>query len=136
MAGPEDFDIRNCDHLKVDTFRQDTDYSFPSRNMSKKPLRENYAAHAVSLLEQLTQAIGHIPQSDHDQRIPLDGLKSGVVVEIETLKPTGKSTKLPVNLNFDAQDISVLRSQRNGDGTESALYFVPDEARDFSEKQN
>jgi hypothetical protein len=34
-------------------------------------------------------------------------------------------------LEFPTQDVVVLRSERNDDRTESALLFVPDDARDF-----
>ena len=57
------------------------------------------------------------------------------IVEITTLPPAERSRtraiKVPSALEFPTQDVVVLRSERNDDRTESALLFVPDDARDF-----
>ena len=62
-------------------------------------------------------------------------MKSGTVVEVTTRPPDEgsrvKAVKVPTTLEFPAQDVVVLRSERNGDRTESALVFVPDDARTF-----
>lgn len=42
-----------------------------------------------------------------------------------------KAVKVPATLEFPTQDVVVLRSQRNENRTESALLFIPDEARAF-----
>lgn len=42
-----------------------------------------------------------------------------------------QAVKLPKGLEFPSQDVVVLRSERRDDRTESALLFVPDDARAF-----
>lgn len=65
----------------------------------------------------------------------MEGLKAGAIVEVGTVPlPEGsraQAVKLPKGLEFPAQDVVVLRSERRDDLTESALLFVPDEARIF-----
>jgi len=62
-------------------------------------------------------------------------LKPGVLVEVSTLPPAEdsrtKAVKVPPGLEFPHQDIVVLRSERSDDRTESAVLFVPDDARAF-----
>jgi hypothetical protein len=62
-------------------------------------------------------------------------MKAGRIVEIATLAPPEesrvKAVKVPPSLEFPTQEIIVLRSDRNEDRTESALVFVPDDARTF-----
>ena len=69
-----------------------------------------------------------------DPRLSVDGLKPGAVVEVSTLPPgersRAKAVKIPATLEFPAQDIVVLRTERRSDRTESTLLFVPDEARE------
>lgn len=135
MAEPENYDERNRPHIKINVFREGAAYKFPSRDQQRKPLREDYAAHAEHLLDRLVQALGALPAVGADSRLPIQGLKPGAIVEIETVPPAEgsrtKAVKVPTNLEFPTQDVVVLRSKRNDDRTESALLFVPDDARDF-----
>ena len=133
MAEPEDYGMRDRPHISISAFREAAQYSFPTRAQQRKPLREDYAAHAAGLLNQLDLALGDLPAPNADARLSIDGLKPGTVVEVSTLPPRdgsrAKAVKIPANLEFPAQDIVVLRTERRGDRTESALLFVPDEAR-------
>ena len=135
MAGPEDYAARDRPHISISAFREAAQYSFPTRAQQRKPLREDYAAHAAGLLNQLNLALGSLPLPAADPRLNVDGLKPGTVVEVSTLPPgqdsRARAVKIPANLEFPAQDIVVLRTERRGDRTESALLFVPDEARGF-----
>lgn len=135
MAGPEDYGTRDRPHISIDAFREATQYAYPSRAQQRKPLRENYAAHAGALLDQLTQALGELPAPATDPRLQIEGLKPGTVVEISTRQPEEgsrtKATKVPTALDFPAQGVVVLRTERRDDRTESALLFVPDDARAF-----
>lgn len=135
MAEPDNFDTRDRPHIPIDAFRETTAYTFPSRNQDRKPLRGDYAAHAAQLLDQLAAALGDVPLPADDPRISVQGLKSGTIVEITTLLPAEnsrtKAVKVPTTLEFPTQDVVVLRSERNDDRTESALLFVPDDARTF-----
>ena len=135
MAEPDNFDTRDRPHIPIDAFRETTAYTFPSRNQDRKPLRGDYAAHAAQLLDQLAAALGDVPLPADDPRISVQGLKSGTIVEITTLPPgedsRTKAVKVPTALEFPTQDVVVLRSERNDDRTESALLFVPDDARTF-----
>src|ERR1700722_18516976 len=135
MAEPEDYDARNRAHISINAFRDAAAYTFPVRNQERKQVREHYAAHAVTLLDQLAVALGELPTPGADARLSVQGLKRGAIVEITTLPPAERSrtraTKVPSALEFAAQDVVVLRSERNDDRTESALLFVPDDARDF-----
>lgn len=135
MAEPDNFDARNLLHISIDAFRETAAYTFPSRNQERKPLRNDYAAHAAQLLDQLASALGDVPLPADDRRLNIQGLKSGTIVEITTLPPAidsrTKAVKVPAALEFSTQDVVVLRSARNDDRTESALLFVPDDARAF-----
>lgn len=135
MAEPENPDERNRPHIPIDAFREDAAYEYPSRDQNRKQLRDDYAAHADHLLDQLSAALGSQPTPDADRRLPIQDLKPGTIVEVATAPPAdesrSKATKVPSNLDFPTQDVIVLRSRRNNDRTESALLFVPDDARDF-----
>ncbi|GBQ83561.1 S8 family peptidase [Asaia krungthepensis] len=135
MAESDNFDTRNRPHIAIDAFRETAAYKYPSRNQERKPLRGDYAAHAAHLLQQLDIALGDVPLPTDDSRLTVQGLKSGTVVEITTLTPAedsrSKAIKIPTALEFRTQDVVVLRSERNNDRTESALLFVPDDARAF-----
>jgi hypothetical protein len=136
MVGPEeDYETRDRPHISIDAFREATQYTYPARAQQRKPLRENYAAHADALLDQLTQALGELPAPAADTRLQIEGLKPGTVVEISTRPPDDgsrtKAAKVPTALDFPAQGILVLRTERKDDRTESALLFVPDDARTF-----
>jgi hypothetical protein len=135
MAEPEDFGARDRPHISINSFREATQYAYPARAQQRKPLRENYAAHADVLLDQLTHALGALPALTADPRLRVEGLKPGTVVEVSTRPPDEgsrtKAAKVPTTLEFPAQDIVVLRTERRPDRTESALLFVPDDARTF-----
>ncbi len=134
MPGTNDFDIRNRPHIPIERFRESSTYTYPSRNQKRKPLRGDYAAHAAKLLEQLSSALGDLPPRSTDARRIVPGLKLGTVVEVTTIAPSGpraQAAKIPASLDFPVQDVVVLRAERNSDRTESALLFVPDDARAF-----
>lgn len=135
MAEPEDFDVRDLAHISIDALRETADYEFPKRNQDKKPLRADYVAHATSLLNQLANALGQIPAQGQDARLQMEGLKAGTIVQIETVAPEEgsrkKAVKLPTGIEFPTQEILVLQTRRNDDKTESALLFIPDDARAF-----
>lgn len=135
MPESEDFGRRNRPHISIDAFRETAAYIFPSRAQQRRPLRDDYAAHATALLDQLAAALGDVPTAGADRRLRVEGLNPGTIVEVTTVPPAEGSRKtavrVPTALEFPAQDVVVLRSQRNDDRTESALLFVPDEARSF-----
>ena len=137
MAEPDNFDTRDRPHISIDVFRETAAYSFPSRKQERKPLRGDYSAHAAQLLGQLAQALGEVPLQAADPRIAIQGLKSGTIVEITTLAPPEqsrtKAVKIPAALEFPTQDVVLLRAERNENRSESALLFVPDDARTFLE---
>ncbi|MDE2464764.1 MAG: S8 family peptidase [Alphaproteobacteria bacterium] len=139
MPEPDNFDARNRPHIPIDLFREKAAYSFPSRKQERKPLRDDYAAHAAQLLDQLGTALGELPPIGADPRLSVTGLKPGTIVEVETLPPAetsrAKAVKVPTALEFPPQDVVVLRSKRNDDRTESALLFVPDDARAFLQER-
>lgn len=135
MAEPDNFDARDRPHVLIDVFRDPAAYTYPSQIMRRKPLREDYAAHARQLLDQLGEALGAQPKPGADPRISIRGLKPGTIVEVTTASPAdgsrAKAAKVPAALEFQSQDVVVLRSERNDDRSESALLFVPDDARTF-----
>ncbi|ACK86230.1 S8 family peptidase [Methylorubrum extorquens] len=135
MAGPEDYGERDRPHIFVDAFRESAQYGYPSKAQQRKPLREDYAAHADALLDQLTRALGDLPAPTADTRLQMGGLKPGRIVEVSTAPPPEgsrtKAVKVPAGLEFPGQDIVLLRTERRDDRAESALLFVPDEARTF-----
>lgn len=139
MAESDNFDKRDRQHLSIDAFRETAAYAAPGRKQDRKPLRDDYAAHAAQLLSQLAAALGEIPMPATDPRLSVQGLKSGTIVEVTTLAPAEKSrskaAKIPATLEFPVQDVIVLRSERNDDRSESALLFVPDDARSFLERR-
>jgi hypothetical protein len=135
MADQRDYSARKHLHISFDVFRDGISYSYPRRKIDPMPLREDYAAHSRALLDQLTAALGDIPIAGQDGRLPVEGLKAGAIVEVGTIPPAEGSrtqaVKLPNGLEFPTQDVVVLRSERRDDRTESALLFVPDDARTF-----
>jgi hypothetical protein len=135
MAEPEDYGARDRPHVKINAFREATRYAYPARAQKRKPLRNDYAAHAAALIDQLTQALGTLPEQGTDPRLAVQGLKAGTVIEVST-RPPGEASRtnavrVPASLEFPAQDIVILRTERNEDRTENALLFVPDDAREF-----
>lgn len=135
MAEQGEFGARKHVHISFDVFRDGIAYSYPQRKIDPKPLRDDYAAHSKALLDQLTAALGDVPVAGQDDRLPVEGLKAGAIVEVGTIPPAEggrvQAVKLPKGLEFPAQDVVVLRSERRDDRTESALLFVPDDARTF-----
>ena len=135
MAEPDEFGARDRPHISIDAFREAAQYGYPSRDQKRKHLRDDYRAHADRLLDQLGKALGEQPAAAADARLQVQGLKPGVVVEVATAPPAegsrSKAAKVPGVLEFPSQDIVLLRTERRGDRTESALLFVPDEARGF-----
>lgn len=95
MAEPDNFDTRDRAHISIDVFRETAAYTFPSRNQERKPLRGDYTAHATQLLDQLAAALGTVPAAAADPRLPIQGLKSGTVVEVTTLPPAETSGSRP-----------------------------------------
>ena len=133
MAEPEDYGARDRPHIRIDACREAEAYIFPARPQGRKQLRKDYVAHAVTLLDQLNVALGDVPPPGADARLRVEGLKLGTIVEVATMPPAEgsrtKAVKVPPALEFPTQEIVVLRSDRNEDRTESALLFVPDDAR-------
>ncbi|MFB0874008.1 MULTISPECIES: hypothetical protein [unclassified Sphingobium] len=119
-------------HIEITRWRESAQYVYPRMRRDQRDRREDHHEHAEVLLEQLTRALGELPRRDQDQRIAVDGLKRGTLVEVETMVPTAraKATKTPP-LDFPGQEIVVLRSERNENRTETAVVFVPDDARAF-----
>jgi len=122
-------------HISFDFFRDGIGHSFPRRKIEPEPLRDDYAARATSLLNQLTVALGNIAVAGLDGRLAVSGLRPGAILEVDTVRPAEgrrvEAVKLPKGLEFPSQDVVVLRSERRGDRTERALVFVPDDARTF-----
>ena len=135
MVNQSDYSARKHVHISFDFFRDGISYSYPRRKIDPKPLRDDYAAHSKALLDQLTDALGDIPIAGQDGRLPVEGLKAGAIVEVGTIPPAdgsrAQAVKMPKGLEFPTQDVVVLRSERRDDRTESALLFVPDDARTF-----
>ena len=135
MAEQSDFGDRNHVHISFDVFRDGIAFSYPRRRIDPRPLRDDYAAHSKALLDQLTAALGDIPDAAQDGRLQVEGLKAGAIVEVGTMPPAegsrAQAVKLPKGLEFPSQDVVVLRAERRDDRTESALLFVPDDARTF-----
>jgi hypothetical protein len=134
MSEPEDFDARNRPHIPIDMWRETAGYDFPTRAQQRKPLREDYAAHAQQLVDSLAAALPDIPAPGQDMRIDIPGMQRGALIEVETTPPAensrSKAARLP-DVEFVTQDIVVLRSERRDDRTEVALMFVPDTSRQF-----
>ena len=133
MANEEEFAVRGISHVRIENFQGTAGYVFPKRRQTAKPLQDDYVAHADALLAQLALALGPIPSPAVDTRLSIPGLKPGTLVEIETQVPkleTSGPAKIPKNLQFTSEDIVVLKSERH-DRTESAVVFVPDDARAF-----
>ncbi len=139
MAGSDNFNKRDRQHITIDAFQETAAYTYPARSQERKPLRRDYAAHAAKLLAQLAAALGEIPQRDYDDRLSIPGMKSGTVIEITTLEPAEnsrtKAIKIPKSLELPSQDVTVIQSRRNNDRTESALLFVADDSRALLRRQ-
>ena len=127
-------------HTSIDVFRESGSYSYPSRRIGHNPKRENYNEHSNSLLDQLIESLGEIPDIDNDKRIELDGLTKGTIIEVETITPkSGESetsiSKLPTILESPKSELVLLKSKRNLRRNESGILFVPDKFRERLKKQ-
>lgn len=134
MADWGEFDARDLPHIAIDAWREPTTYQYPSQAQERKPLREDYAAHARSLIDQLTAALPAIPSAGQDPRVDIPGLGRGALVTVETMAPRTERTqavKVPQGLEFPTQGVVQLQTRRNDDRTEAAVLFVPDNARGF-----
>lgn len=135
MAEPDEFGTRDHPHISINAFLEAVQYGYPARDQKRKPLRDDYRAHADALLDQLTQALGELPAAASDTRLRVEGLKPGAVVEVATAPPgensRSKAAKVPAALDFPGQAIVLLRTERRDDRTEGALLFVPDDAREY-----
>lgn len=133
MANGDDYSAHELAHIRFEPFRVEAQYEFPSRPQDRKPRRDDYHAHAQSLTAQLTAALGALPAAGNDQRLAIADQKRGTIVELETMVPGSPrqgATKTPA-LDYPAQDIVVLRSERQQDRTERSVLFVPDDARNY-----
>lgn len=133
MANGDDYSAHELAHIRFEPFRVEAQYEFPNRPQDRKPRRDDYHAHAQSLTAQLTAALGALPAAGNDQRLAIADQKRGTIVELETMVPGSPrqgATKTPA-LDYPAQDIVVLRSERQQDRTERSVLFVPDDARNY-----
>ena len=135
MAEPGEFEARDRPHIAIDAWREAARYEFPARDQTRKPLRDDYSAHAQGLIVQLAAALPAAPAAGADSRLHIEGLSLGALIAVSTMTPAEgsrtKAVKVPSALEFPAQDIVVLRSSRNLDRTEEAVVFVPDAAQTF-----
>jgi hypothetical protein len=133
MAELDVVSIRNVPHVQINIFQETGDFTYPGRKQERKPIREDYAAHADNLLAQLAEALGPPLDSQQDSRLQIDGLKPGILVSLETKAPKSDASgpaAIPRDFDFKSEDVVVLKSIRN-DRTETAIVFVPDAARPF-----
>jgi hypothetical protein len=121
-GGGGEFGRRNLSHLSFEVFRDLAPYRSPSRKRTRKPLRDDYTAHAQVLLDQLTAALAAAAPSKEDTRLTVPGLQAGSLVEVATMSPVEgsrvKAVKLPPAIEFPREGIVVLRSQRQRDRSE------------------
>lgn len=115
-------------------WRETVGYDFPARAQQRKPLRDDYAAHAQQLMDSLAAALPDIPEPGQDIRIDIPGMQRGALIEVETMplpeSSRSKARRLP-DVEFVGQDVVILRSERRDDRTEAAVMFVPDASRQF-----
>src|SRR6266436_3603924 len=104
MAESEEFGVPDRAHISIDAFREAAAYTFPARSQERRPLRDDYGAHATSLLDQLAVALGNLPVPGADVRVSVDGLKRGAIVEVRTAAPAENSrtvaVRVPTALEF------------------------------------
>lgn len=135
MDDPNRYNERSRSHILIDLFRDTSAYISPPRRLNRKPIRADYSIHAARLIEQIVPALGSVPSKNADIRASLSGLKAGTIIEVTTVAPARgsrmKAVKIPTVLDFPSRDVVVLRSKRNENCTETALLFVPDDARAF-----
>jgi hypothetical protein len=132
MPGNVEGAARDLPHISITRWRESAKYTYPKTRRNHRERRDDYPAHAQSLLDQLAAALGVVPAAGADDRVAINGLKRGVLVELDTMTPgeRAKATKVPA-LDFPGQGIAVLKSERMEDRTEKAILFVPDDARGF-----
>ncbi len=133
MANGDDYSAHELAHIRFEPFRVEAQYEFPNRPQDRKPRRDDYHAHAQALTAQLMAALGALPAAGSDQRLAIADQKRGTIVELETMVPASPkqgATKTPA-LDYPAQDIVVLRSERQQDRTERSVLFIPDDARNY-----
>lgn len=134
MADRGEFDAHNLPHISIDVAREATTYRFPARAQERKPLRDDYAAHAHSLIDQLAVALPPVPPATEDPRVAIPGVGRGALISVETKTPISdraQAVRVPTSLEFPGQGIVQLQTRRNDDRTEAAVLFVPDAARPF-----
>lgn len=131
MTDISDVPARPFAHVRIERFQSSAAYGRRRGGSEHKAIRDDYAAHAEQLLRALEAALPPFPPAGEDDRLTVRGLKSGSLVQIETLEPANESTsKIPADFEFKAKGITVLRTERDA-LNESAVVFVPDDARDF-----
>ena len=88
---------RRLPHIEITHWRENAQYVYPRIRHDQHDRQKNHHEHTEMLLEQLTHALDDLPARDQDQRIAVDGLKRGTLVEVETIVPTAraKATKTP-----------------------------------------
>ena len=136
MAEPEDFGVRDRPHVSIEWSSRNRGLQLPGASAGAQAAAGGLRrARRMALLDQLASALGDLPPAGADPRLRVEGLKPGTVVEVSTLPPAegsrARAVKVPAALEFPNQDVVVLRSERHEDRTESALLFVPDDARAF-----
>ena len=127
-------------HTRIDVFRESGRYRYPSREIQFNPKRENYKEHSDSLLNQLIESLGDIPDLERDKRIELDGLIKGTIIEVETVTPKRGEletsiSKIPANFESPKSELVLLKSKRKLSRNESGILFVPDKLRERLKKQ-
>lgn len=130
MAG-QDFDGQQSPHLTLDGVRREAAYAAPQRKMEIKPIKDN-VVHGAALLEQLAAALPRLPLAGVDARLPIAGLKPGMLVTVETEAPdTDRKgpSKIPLSFELPGQDVVILSSRRTEGRAEKSIVFVPDDAR-------
>lgn len=82
----EDSSRRDLNHLRIDIFKDSTRFQMPARDMSKrKALRDNYKAHAASLIQQITSALDNIPLAEKANRLAVKGMAVDFHLELTPL---------------------------------------------------
>ena len=133
MPPIDSFATRDRPHVHFSSLKRSHRFQPPNRPRAARVLREDYAAHAASLLEQLAHALHAGPVGDPG-RLPVEGLRPGKVVEVTTLQPAPNArgaAKIPSGLEFRPQEIVLLRADRHADRTETGLFFIPDHAQGY-----
>lgn len=134
MADEGDFTKHDLKHFRIEAFRTSAQYVYPTQGRDPNPpLKKDPVAHSQVLVEQLGEALGAIPAQNDDDRFTFVGHRLGANVEVQTTPPDSdrKGPARAPDLDFAAQGISVLRSTRDDERSETALVFIPDSARNF-----